>query len=75
MKLITLLAMCEKYLCILDKYGVNITDYKYIQLYYDFETMRAKEKYEFAINCLAKKYSISISTAKRLLRKFNQEIK
>lgn len=74
MKLIALLSICEKLLRMLDKYEVNIIDYRYIQMYYDFEEMRKTEKYEYVIDTLASKYNTSISTVKRMLKKFNKDI-
>lgn len=76
MKIITLLTINETLLKLLHENDINIQDCKYIGMYNDFNLMRLckKEKYDFVISTLSKKYSISASKVKRLLKKYNREI-
>ena len=77
MKLATLVKINHNLLTLVSEYGLNSKDYKFMQLYYDFNELRnvKGEKYEYAISVLADKYDISASRVKRLIKKYNQQVK
>jgi len=76
MKIINVIVLEERILKLMSECGIKVGDYKYIPVCNDFNAMRYEKglKYEYVIKKLSKKYDISESTVKRLIRKMNKDI-
>lgn len=67
---------CVKILETLSDNGIRTSDYKYIEMFNDYERMLAAgEKVTFIVATLCEKYNTSESTAYRVLRRFKRTIK
>lgn len=61
---------------VLDENSVAIKDYKYIQLYKEYEELRLmkKEKYDYTLFLLSQKYGLSRSTIRRIILRFEKDV-
>lgn len=70
--LVTILAETLK---LLSKYDVKVDDYRFVDLYFDYERRRKdKEKYICVVDELSRKHNVSPSTIERLIRKFRKSV-
>jgi Mor family transcriptional regulator len=76
MKTFTLLQMCQDLMILAQRHGLSVHDVKYIPMFQDFKNMRIKngQKYEYAIETLSKKYHLSTSQIKRLVKKYDTTV-
>lgn len=66
---------CEL-LKLLSRYDVKIEDYRFVDLYFDYERRRRnREKYLATVTELAERYGISASTVERLIRRLGKPVK
>lgn len=60
---------------LLSKFGVHIDDFKYIDLFSDYEEMLNEgNKITYIVSVLSDKYSISEATVYRVLKRFKATI-
>jgi len=68
--------ICAEMLKMLSKNGVRTEDYQYVDMYYDFLSMRSHRlKYRCTVDELAAKYGISKSTVERVIKRFRGNLK
>lgn len=66
---------CEM-LKLLSKYDVKVDDYRFVDLYFDYEARkREREKYICVVSELAEKYKVSQSTVERAIRRLRKSVK
>lgn len=71
-----LLKIGSELLKILSKYDVKIDDYRFVDLYFDYEKQRRNnEKYIVVLDELSRKYKVSQSTIERLIRRLRKTVK
>lgn len=77
MKAVELLIIGTPLLKEMSKYGLKQNDYKYIDLFADYQQLKQdrRNKYAAIVNELSEKYNISESTVKRLIKRFNASVK
>lgn len=55
----------------LSKFGIRMDDFKYVDLFLDYEAMKGEGyKTTYIVACLSSKYSLSESSVYRVLKKF-----
>lgn len=59
---------------ILSKNDIKTEDYKYIELFKEYERLAADSKVSYAVAVLAEKYNISEASVYRILRRFRKTI-
>ena len=71
-----LLKIARELLKLLSKYDVKVDDYRFVDLYFDYEARRQeREKYICIVSELADKYGISVSTVERAIRRLRRAVK
>lgn len=61
---------------LMSKYGIRQEDYRFVDMYEEYAHMRRDgEKYAYIVAVLSKKYGISESSVKRLIRRLSYEVK
>lgn len=71
-----LLKIGGELLKLLSKYDVKIDDYRFVDLYYDYEKQRnSNEKYIVVLDELSRKYKVSPSTIERLIRRLRKSVR
>ena len=71
-----LLKIGGELLKMLSKYDVKTNDYRFADLYFEYEQRRKdNEKYMCIVDELANKYKVSPSTVERYIRKFRKAVK
>ena len=75
MKVIELVKINRKPMEMMSKCDIKHSDYQYIDLYDEYHKLRNNnEKYWYVIAILAKKYHISESSVKRLIKRLSAEV-
>ena len=75
MKAAELLKLGAELLKKMSQSELRIDDYRYIEAYNEFVELRVKDvKYSYAIYLISKKYGISESTLKRIIRRLGKEV-
>lgn len=60
---------------LLSKFGIRMGDFKYVELYTDYERMVSKgEKISYIVVVLASRYNISQSSVYRILKRFKTTV-
>ena len=76
MKVVELVKISTKILEMMSNSDIRTGDYKFVEMYEEYKRLRnAGEKYWYIIASLAERYSISESSVKRLIRRFENEVK
>ncbi len=76
MEVIDFLRICREFLKVMSRLGLKSEDYRYIEMYEEYRAMRdRKEKVEYILKVLSDKYKVSESTVKRIVRRFNNEVR
>lgn len=76
MKVIEILQLGREILKKMSECGIKVDDYKYADMYREYEEMRSKgEKYWYVIKCLSDRYKVSESKAIRIIRRLSKEVK
>lgn len=71
-----LLDFLQKPLKSLSKIGIKVTDCKYVPLYRKYIEMKEKgEKRDYIFETLSDEYGISVSSARRIIRRFSDDVK
>lgn len=71
-----LVKMISKVLKAMSENGLRAGDYEYVEMYEEYVVMRSMgEKFEYVINILSDRYRISESTVKRIIRRFEKEVR
>lgn len=66
----------EKMMEMLTNYGITMGDYKFLQLFGEYENMVSRgDKISYAVATLSEKYNISERTIYRLLKRFCRPVK
>lgn len=65
----------EKFLIILNRYGISPSDVVYFQAYREFLEMRSRnDLYWVSLDTLAERYGLSIGTMRRKFKKFSERL-
>lgn len=76
MKACELVKMISKVLKAMSENGLKAEDYEYVEMYEEYVIMRSLgEKYEYVIKVLSERYRISESTVRRVVRRFEKEVR
>ena len=76
MKAVEILQIGREILKMMSECGIRVEDYKYADLYREYEEMRSRgDKYWYVINYLACKYKVSESKAVRIIRRLSRDVK
>ena len=68
--------MGRDFLELLSTYDIKTDDYKYVDMYVEYEDMkRRKLKTSYAVAVLSKKYKMSESSIYRVVRRFRKPVK
>ena len=75
MKVVEILRMSRDLLKFVSENGLKSDDYMFVGLYYEYEYRRKNhEKYAVTLSSLSKKYKVSETTVKRLIRRLGREV-
>lgn len=76
MKVVEILQIGRELLKLMSKNDLKVNDYMFVGMFYEYEFMRKEhEKYHTIIDSLSKKYGISQSKVKRIIRRLTKEVK
>lgn len=76
MTCIELVKINSKCMELMSKYGIMVSDYKFVGLYDEYLRMKAAgEKYWYIITHLSEEHGISESSVKRVVRRFSKEVR
>ena len=71
-----MLKISGELLKILSRYDIRISDYRFVDLYFEYEQRRKeREKYICIVEELANKYKVSASTVERVIRRFSKAVR
>lgn len=69
------IAMHKEIMYFLSKHEIKMDDFKYVDMYEDYESMKRKGvKVEYIVSLLCSKYSMSRASVYRVLRRFKVSI-
>lgn len=76
MKRVEILKLGRELLRLMSENDLKINDYLFVGMFYEYEFLRKEhEKYANVIDILSRKYRISQSKVKRILRRISKEVK
>ena len=75
MKVVKILEIGRELLKMVSDNDLKYDDYQFIGMYYEYEYRRSNhEKYSVIISDLSRKYKVSESTVKRIIRRLSIEV-
>lgn len=75
MKVIELLPTIASVLKAVTEFGINVKDYKYIEMYDEYYKMRKSGlKYWYVVYALSEKYKISERQVIRIIRRLDKDV-
>lgn len=76
MKAVEFLKIGREMLKLMSAFDLRREDYKHIELFEEYAQMRGKgEKVEYILSVLSRRYKLSESTVKRIVRRLSREVK
>lgn len=76
MKAIEFLKIGRELLKTMSNCDLRLDDFKHIELYEEYARMRSEgEKVDYVLYFLSRKYKVSESTIKRIVRRFSNEVR
>jgi hypothetical protein len=76
MKVVEILQIGRELLKMMSENDLRVNDYMFVGMYHEYEFLRGEhEKYNTIISRLSNKYRISQSKVKRIIRRFEKEVK
>ncbi len=76
MKANELVKVISKILKAMSESGLRVSDYEYVEMYEEYVIMRSMgEKYDYVVKVLSDRYRISESTIRRIIKRFEKEVK
>lgn len=76
MKRVEILKIGRELLRLMSENDLKINDYMFVGMFYEYEFLRSEhEKYGNVLDILSRKYRISQSKVKRILKRLSKEVK
>lgn len=76
MKIVEILRIGKELLKLMSRFDLRRDDYLYLELFDEYTRMRDNGlKVDYILAFLSDRYNLSVSTVKRIIRRFSKEVK
>lgn len=76
MKRVKIVEIGRELLKLMSYNDLKLEDYRFVGMFYEYEFLRKeREKYAIVIDTLSKKYKVSHSKVKRIIKRLGEEVK